>query len=495
MPDPLQTHKACAPSMRKGIRTSSEIIPTLLTIVDPPHGRRLHGVLLEFLILTAIGQTPNLPALATPNLLYDVMVPRYSGTPAATAGASGGSGGSDVAGCWSGDKPDGDANPRATVMGKLMGPVGGAAAGTPTSATATAGAPAASHLLPSTNTNLLSLSAMLPNSLNLLASMVPSLPPNFSSNSMPLSELSPFHRVVGSLPPGSRGLSTSTAADPVPGEDAGCATPATPAAPTTTVSEGTITLSESSDSPSKPTGTANTGAIPTSSGDRGTKRTLIDIKPLAPELKQAKQAKQSISEVFARVRSQQAPVAPPPATSEPLHTDKRALSGAASKWVATFSEFVAFVEQRRAQGSEAPLPRTGALGTWCFEHLAAAQQRLSAGGVPVEDGPSVCLSRTAYDVLMHVPEFRVEVRKNESASFDECLWKLNRFVQANGRQPLPHVAAEGGTAVDGSEAELAEWSACQKRQALRLAAGHPGAGAMSRDRIARLLDISGWIDA
>ena len=106
---------------------------------------------------------------------------------------------------------------------------------------------------------------------------------------------------------------------------------------------------------------------------------------------------------------------------------------------------------------------------------------------------------------MRVPEFSAEVHATEAAAFDECLWKLERFVRDAGR--LPRAAAgdiaaaadaggnvaTGGRRVEAWEAELAEWSGAQRRLALKLAAGRLTTGAMCQARVARLCDVPGWL--
>jgi hypothetical protein len=69
-PARVQTHKACSAGRRKGIRVTAETIPTLTALLDPPKTKRLNGVMLEFLLLAAVGKSTTFPEpLATRDLL------------------------------------------------------------------------------------------------------------------------------------------------------------------------------------------------------------------------------------------------------------------------------------------------------------------------------------------------------------------------------------------------------------------------------------------
>jgi pyruvate/2-oxoglutarate dehydrogenase complex dihydrolipoamide acyltransferase (E2) component len=135
-------------------------------------------------------------------------------------------------------------------------------------------------------------------------------------------------------------------------------------------------------------------------------------------------------------------------------------------------------------------------------------RRLSEGPPATDDG----LTTAAFEVLMRVPEFRAEVHATEAAAFEECIWRLERFVRDTGRLPRAHAPSHGdaeapaaskgaaagdtnaSSRVEAWERELAEWSALQRRLALRLAAAQHPASAMTPERVARLLKVPGWAD-
>jgi hypothetical protein len=74
----MQGHKACLAGQRKGIRVAVDTIPELTDLLQPPKTRRLNGIMLEYLLLAAIGQTDTFPALATQAVLEVASAPRMT---------------------------------------------------------------------------------------------------------------------------------------------------------------------------------------------------------------------------------------------------------------------------------------------------------------------------------------------------------------------------------------------------------------------------------
>jgi hypothetical protein len=516
----MQTHKACAPGSRKGIRTSADIIPTLLSIVNPPQGKRLHGVLLEFLILTAIGHSAGLPTLATPALLEQVMYYRGpEGAPDAAVAAA------TMAANRTESRPsesqlgppdsgvDSGAQSNESPIVDRLTSSGGAATATGAAGAdvTTAGlfgvprgdaswpeglfggvAPIPSDGLAASSAQIAHLSSMmLPNTLmNLIPhSNLSSFVGLHSLNSGHLSPLSPFHQVAaaaghsardssaGSLP---LALAASNRDDPL-----GVLRPASLSG----LSSLSAAISKMDNS------------LPPSGGqDDGEPKDIAQIymSLQEPMQKLAEAAvlnsdnrnsnKRTLADLAAAAEVAQA------SADRPVKRSQQQLEAEEhSEWRTHFKDFVAFVQQRTS-GCGAALPRTGALGSWCSEQLQNAVEWLSQGGMPDPLSGSAnqggAMMAAKYNDLMAVPAFKIEVLKSEAEAFDECIWKLKRFVEEHGRLPR----AEGMSGID-SEAELARWCSVQRRLALRLAAKLPGSGAMDASRVAQLLDIPGWIES
>ena len=152
----------------------------------------------------------------------------------------------------------------------------------------------------------------------------------------------------------------------------------------------------------------------------------------------------------------------------------------------------AWLEQLRIYVSSCQaLPGAGELGHWCEEQLAAAVH-LAAGSTPGGSG----LTLEQYMQLTELPPFARQLSVLEAQVFRECLARLRRFVATQQRMPLRRMSAAGEAAAAlhcQEEKELADWSAMQRRLAVRLAAGLD-CGQMSRDRVLELVQVPGWLD-
>jgi hypothetical protein len=507
----MQTHKACAPGSRKGIRTSADIIPTLLAIVSPPQGKRLHGVLLEFLILTAIGHSPELPTLATPALLEQVMY--YRGPEGAEDGVMGctdsGQFGSQPASLHSagegglhssdGAATDGPITGRAAAStgAEVNGSFFGASGDTENWTEGIAGAgPMTSEASATPNQQLAKLSSLLPNTFlglvshNSLSSLMGLS--NFNSTGhLSLPDLSPFQQMAA--------IASHAALDPATNRmPFTLAAPNRDSAPPPNVSPHSLTgLSSLSAAITKLDST-----LPPSTGQDNPEPKVQDIAQIYKSLREPidklteaaavgtdGRNKRTLADLAAAAEAAMVLSEKPSKRVQQMSLDP----DDDSEWRMHFKDFVAFVQQRTSQCGAA-LPRTGALGTWCSEQLASAVEWLSQGGMP--DPLEEAISRRGstmtsgkYEAIMSVAAFQGEVLKTEAEAFDECIWKLKRFVEEHRR--LPHA---GGMSGIDSEAELARWCTLQRRLALRLAAKLPGCGAMDATRVAQLLDVPGWIE-
>jgi hypothetical protein len=152
-------------------------------------------------------------------------------------------------------------------------------------------------------------------------------------------------------------------------------------------------------------------------------------------------------------------------------------------WTAWFEQLRIFISGCQA------LPETGELGVWCADQLAAAVH-LAAGSTPIANG----MTLEQYMQLIGLPLFAQQLSVIESQVFWECLSRLKKFVGAHGRMPIRRVTGNVAlSSVDQEEKELADWSAMQRRLAVRLAAGID-CGQMCRDRVLQLIQVSGWLD-
>ena len=142
-----------------------------------------------------------------------------------------------------------------------------------------------------------------------------------------------------------------------------------------------------------------------------------------------------------------------------------------------------------AQGCNA-VPDGGELGQWCNEQVNRALN-LAAGSLPVPGG----MTRTQYDKLTAIPVFAQHLSILEKSVFTECIWRLTQFVEAHGRMPTRRLPTAAGTVPPElpGEKELADWSAMQRRLAVRLAAG-TDCGQMSQERVLALMAVPGWLD-
>lgn len=151
----------------------------------------------------------------------------------------------------------------------------------------------------------------------------------------------------------------------------------------------------------------------------------------------------------------------------------------------------AWLEQLRifVSGCQA-LPEAGELGHWCAEQLAAAVH-LAAGSTPTGSG----LTLEQYMQLTELPPFARQLSVIEAQVFWECLSRLRKFVATQLRMPLRRTSGAEEAAAPSSqeEKELADWSAMQRRLAVRLAAGLD-CGQMSRERVLELVQVPGWLD-
>ena len=152
----------------------------------------------------------------------------------------------------------------------------------------------------------------------------------------------------------------------------------------------------------------------------------------------------------------------------------------------------AWLEQLRlyVQGCR-QLPESGELGQWCSEQVEASLH-LAAGSPPIDKG----LSRDQYAALTALAPFAQRLALIERHVFTECLWRLQQFVAARGRMPSRWLAPAlaGGEAQQKEEKELADWSAMQRRLAVRFAGGVE-CGQMGRERVLALMQVPGWLEA
>jgi hypothetical protein len=134
------------------------------------------------------------------------------------------------------------------------------------------------------------------------------------------------------------------------------------------------------------------------------------------------------------------------------------------------------------------LPETGELGQWCSDQIEGALH-LAAGSLPTATG----MSREKYALLTAIPAFAQHLSVIERQVFSECLWRLSQFVESHGRMPCRWHGVSGLGVQEQGEKELADWSAMQRRLAVRLAAGSD-CGQMSQDRVRALIQVPGWMD-